>query len=56
MRAQHVALVHELVEAGCTVSDLRVGRWKEELTAREKADFERVARPQLTAYGYLEEA
>ena len=38
------------------VSDLRVGRWKEELTARKKADFERVARPQLTAYGYLEEA
>lgn len=38
------------------ITDLRVGRWKEELTAHEKADFEREARPQLNAYGYLEEA
>jgi hypothetical protein len=35
------------------VSDSRVGRWKRELSADELADFERVARPQLAALGYL---
>ena len=38
------------------VSDHRVGRWRDELSAAEKTDFERVARRQLVAYGYLEES
>ena len=36
------------------VSDRRVGRWRTELSTSEKRDFERVARRQLFAYGYLD--
>jgi hypothetical protein len=35
------------------VSDSRVGRWTRELSPEERADFERVARAQLVAFGYL---
>ena len=37
------------------VSDRRVGRWRTELSATERRDFERVARRQLRVYGYLDD-
>ncbi|HET6639834.1 MAG TPA: sulfotransferase [Gemmatimonadota bacterium] len=37
------------------ISDHRVGRWRAELAAAERRDFERVAGEALAAYGYLDE-
>ena len=37
------------------VSGHRAGRWRAELSAAERRDFERVARAPLAAYGYLDE-